>query len=445
MSIDEIYGLAIQFITGALNPTEWERFKYYANLIQEYRASRDCFDGIALATLHEWTRGQPLLPNLRSLEWATSAESSGGLILFLSPGLRRMRIFFSRSWKNFEDFDSEGIAYINSHATGGLLLLMKTRTPGLEELHISAQWLKSVASIPSFQELRRLTLEDLAETEFIEAACLSSPRLERLVVRWGNREAYDLPEPHIPALALKSLKYLEVDAHLEIVDALLNAVQTRRLSHLVLTVSSGDINYRRICESIATRFSSTLVDLHIIPVYNDYSSTRRIKFGAVFSPLYAIKNLKAVNFTDTRKYGIILDIVITKDDIATMAESWPALERLYLPYYNKRMGCTMPRASPPPPITAFAVFAQSFPRLTELQMRLPDTAPQLSGMDIDALPESSSQLKHLSLRGCVRRYEGREKALRYLARIFPMAKQVEHYDDEKSSDLGVCWDSDLDL
>ena len=235
-----------------MNPAEWERFKYYANFIKEYRASWDWFDSIALVTLHDWTLGRPLLPNLRSLEWDTSAESSGGLLLFLSPGLHHLRIFFSTPWDYNDPVDDRCIAHINSYATGGLLLLMKTRTPGLRELHISAQWLRSVVSIPSFQELRCLTLDATTETEFIEAACLSAPRLERLTIRWDRSykykyeiPAYNLtPDPAILDLDLKSLRYLEVDADLEIVDALLNAVQTRQLSHLILVVTSRDTNYR---------------------------------------------------------------------------------------------------------------------------------------------------------------------------------------------------------
>ena len=410
-----------------MNLTQWERFKYYANFIKEYYVRSERFDGIASASIHDWTRGKPLLPNLRTLEWVSeSAELSGGLLLFLVPGLHRLRASFSRPPWDLSSGE-ERIDRINSLATGSLLLFMKTRTPGLRELHISAWWPESVVSVPSFQELRCLTLEDIMEAELIGVACHSLPRLERLTISQWSSGAENPPSPN---LALGSLTYLKIEASLEIVDAMLNAVQTRQLSDLVLILASRDpdANYHQICKSIVSRFSSTLINLHITPVFNPVAKgiRCRLNFDTVFSPLYAIRNLETAYFPLSTVTS--MEIVVTGNDIATMATSWPALEVLHLPSnrlpFNRDnlLNAPLPR----PPITALALFAQCCPRLTELDMLFPDPAP-LAGMAIDAFPRSSSRLKSLSLRapGCSN--EERAGAFRYLMLMFPMA------------DLGQCY------
>ncbi|KAI0719806.1 hypothetical protein C8T65DRAFT_635215 [Cerioporus squamosus] len=399
-------------ISGPIDDNEWSRFQYYANLVRSYTTHSERMDGIFSATLLDKLEGKPLLPRLTSLHWAKQDEFSSAFLLFLSPMLRSVHIDFI-SFGGATPVGSEPLP--EDLTTAAALRLVHSRAPAVEGLEMQACHMCSLDPVPGFVHLRSLKIIQSKDPRIWEKIAGSLPALQELDVHMTTQSLDEdiLRARRLPEARFGQLTRLGLMADPRMVPIVLELLHAPSLKHLHLQMVLKDHLCVRACEIAASRFAQSLRAL-VLELDDDYHNLAPRAFGALFSPLYALRDLDDV----TLGMRFETDIVVTADDVARMTEAWPNLQHLKLPFTVE----PEPEfeSDPRMPVTALETFARRYPKLEGLVMPIPDPAP-LADLDLAAVPAYPHRLSRLHLVSGEWPEDMVEKGLLYIKRLFPNA------------------------
>ncbi|TFK81958.1 hypothetical protein K466DRAFT_666808 [Polyporus arcularius HHB13444] len=414
MPLEDLPDMRIKryIISAPIDDKEWTRFQYYANFVRSYTTDSERMDGIFTATLLDKSEGKPLLPRLTFFKWAKQDEFSSAFLLFLSPMLRFVHLNF---------FSYGGSTPVGSQplpedlTTAAALRLVHGRAPALDTLQIQACHICSLDPVPGFAHLRSLQITQSKDPRIWEKIAGSLPALQSLTVYMTTQSLDEdiLRAKRLPEARFGQLTQLEFMADARMVPIVLDLLHAPCLRHLHLQMELKDHLCVRACEIVASRFAQSLRSFEL-ELDDDYDDTSPREFGALFSPLYALRELVDVQLAirfDT-------EIVVTVDDIARMAEAWPNVQHLKLPF------TAYPEDEPEVPrmpITALETFARRCPKLEGLVMLIPDPWP-LADLDLATVPSYSNRLSRLHLVSGGWPQDMVEKGKLYFKHLFPNAK-----------------------
>ena len=355
-------------------------------------------------------------------------ESSSSFLLFFSPMLRIFHIDF---------FNRAGVSSIGTdplpedYATAAALRLIQARAPVIKQLHIQACHPCALEPVPSFVHLRSLTVIGTKDPRIFEMIANALPDLQDLSVYMVTqmRDEDILRAKRLPVARFRKLIDLCFGADPRMVPIVLNTIHAPSLEQLRLKMQLKDDICVRVCEIVAARFAQSIFAF-VLELNDDDDNMHSRDFHALFSPLYAMRDLEEVSLM-THCYT---DIVVTAEDISRIAEAWPNLSLLTLP-------CTLDEDDDDEeentplrmPVTALETLARRFPKLEEIIMPLPDPAP-LADLDLATVPQGSNRLSLIRLLSGMWPQDVREKGRRYVERLFPTAEFI--FDEDFNAGLG---------
>lgn len=402
---------------GSIDDTEWRRFLFYANLVRSYKSFGERIDGVTAATLSDQTGGQPLFPRLTSLHWSHPTEYSAAFVLFLSPMLKNVTFDFGSDLSpvstTFTATDDPG-----DYTTAAALRLIYARAPRIEHLDIHIGYSYAMKSIPAFKDVLSLTLRDIKDPAVIGLACSPLERLQKLKVTLIPEDAESMFQ-RIPDIMLPEVTEMSLESSPHVVGLIINSMHAPKLSALTASMELVDAPVKQCITLIAERFTSSLRNLTLhIDDLDDFSEdeidppipTAR-SFADFFAPLYTLRALTRVAIA----FRFETPCIITDADMSRIAEAWPGLRTLHLPFViNGGM-------SPTFSITGLPLLTKRCVHLHSLFIPLPDASP-LKDMDLASLPPYSNVVTRLYVAGNRWPKELREKAYEYLDHIFPQVR-----------------------
>ncbi|KAI9056431.1 hypothetical protein FKP32DRAFT_1682376 [Trametes sanguinea] len=412
----------------AVDDAQWSRFTRYARRVRvlhypcraansEWRHRRT----LASLARHATRFGVPLLPRLEELSWLQFSRENTDCLRFLSPSLRRITIYCNDdSSHGTGDAPEPSEPFIRR---GGVLLsLLNERSPGVEELSLEGVELPSpLAPMPAFAPLRSLHLGSMAApVSAIIAYCSAMPNLSSLSVDLSRSDTafgtylgrHNTPTYGVPPLqALQSLRIVGAPAAIE---ELLEGIRSPSLRSAKLCVASPEHDREggaRCVSLLTTRFANSLESVRV--EYKRSSAGRAQTnaprpFSRFIRPLLAASHLRHCTV-------VVEDVAptsMTDEDVAAMAEAWPALTALEV---SLRSPVELPA------ITALAAFSRCCPDLASLRLPISQDVSALDSQLSDPLDEHQGGhgLRSLWLSGVYFSQQDSRGLMRYLTDLFP--------------------------
>ena len=424
---DNVSYISFQVIRGPIGDDEWARFQHYANLVRSFKTGSERIDGIISATLLVKTQGQPLFPRLTTLHWNMGDQSSSSFLLFMSPMLRDVMIGFHGDGI-MEPPQQEPDA--DEYTSVAALQLVHAVAPHLERVQVTCGHTYVAQFLTQFTNLRSVNLHAVKDHAAVYIVCQTLPLLQRLDVFYSRvleDERPSLPA-HLPDLHLGAITTLKLSGDTEMTTLTLEAIQTHRLRSIVIKIEFLDDLCARCIHAVATRLAGSLHTLKV-EFHDHYTGMQPRVFHDLVAPLYAVRTLRQVLF------GVCFEtpVVVTAKDLANIAQAWPDLERLRLPY-SRSLDEDEGVVAQPVPIMALEHLAKGCPRLWMLVMQMPDATP-LEGMNLDAIPTYPNLLRRAHLMAGEWEEEDFERAIDYLQCIFPRLEEDQILTDMDFQDM----------
>ncbi|PPQ65325.1 hypothetical protein CVT24_011452 [Panaeolus cyanescens] len=332
-------------LNGDVAPSDWDRFDYYADMIQEMHVLRRLpkennsqthliHDSVFCYLLQSRTR--VLFPDLFVLSMTADIR----LPFLYSPSLRRVVLHADIP---VPDFDHE-IAHIQWNPWASSLMDRLHSSPDLEHVSlkrimIRPYTLRALFAAPRLQTLEvavapSFFLSDLAQIvntpptapqllflRELRISCLREPyKTRRSSASMGNRR-----------LSTPKLELLVITAQINYIATLCDIIDCQNLKHCELSViqnkSISLATQATLHESIASQIvklsSHNLESLSILPSLNHMFPFQPMK-PSHFHPLYKLHRIEK----------LVLDcipFIPTDSDLASMGQSWPMLKVLQIP------------------------------------------------------------------------------------------------------------------
>ena len=310
---------SIQVLTDEIS--NWTRFCQYAAYIRQVRL--DDFTDARIdpsVWLHLLSKsggqGLPLVPRLQSLSYALVGPYQTSLLLFLSPSLRQLDVYFS--WRP-EDW---GDVKRQEGAVNMLLRTACTACPELDDLRLSNLQLLGplCAAVEGLQHrLRKLTLSSLeisdpnvirALAEITTLECLS-----------GINVKFDPAQRSLPVRGFRSLKHLSLVCSAAEDASLLLACIASPLSSLdICSFAPSPLRWQdelAVIGPMVPSLKSCTLELLPEPLGNP---PEVLYMAQLLQGLFALRRLEAFSL-------LVRDAALVADDATfeALAKAWPRL------------------------------------------------------------------------------------------------------------------------
>ncbi|KAG6818541.1 hypothetical protein H0H93_004164 [Arthromyces matolae] len=316
-------------IIGRISDMEWERFFYYARRVKEfiyptYADDNRILDHAKLRLAQLWTT--PLLPTLKKYT-CYDVRSLGPFIhsLFIPSCLESLTLGMVT--------DAQDLS------VGTLLsILADEASPDLRALSISGTLSSSSLSyVLEFQELKSLTLISMGDIidSYVLTILSEMEKLERLVIDIHNASpslfTFQVASPLTNGF--KTLKTLHVHATHATTELFLTQlgrhVQMEGLGFIFPSSNTPlPVNWESEFESLVSmvidRWPSSLKK---IIIDREWSSFVLLSLPTrIITPFFCLPNMEHFSISEFL-------ISFSDEDIENMANSWPCLKRLCIPYH----------------------------------------------------------------------------------------------------------------
>ncbi|XP_006455069.1 hypothetical protein AGABI2DRAFT_209334 [Agaricus bisporus var. bisporus H97] len=347
-------------LRGRISESDWDRFDWYARRVKSFCYSRDP-DSLDIA-MHVYfriaqLRRLPLLPSLRHLKCPHISQDDfliSSICLFLTPSLSEL---------NFEK-----ITGVEDKLIGTFLHTLICEEARIERLELVGEGLTkdTLMYIGRLMSLKSLIVNGMGR--YVDLEVVKSlgriPGLEELEL--------DLEESGLLSegeeLGFKELTKLEVVAPLSFIKALVLSIGTTQLKRIGLEGSTTDevgiVDRKDLLGTLVRKWKNTLTYIRMVhttePGSDDETTipaSTRISMNTI-SPLLELSNLRHLELD-----GYALEV--GDANITEMAESWPNIETLHLPF----MGSGIRR----PTVISLQTLSRQCPALRSLTIPL-DTA-----------------------------------------------------------------------
>ncbi|KAI0333838.1 hypothetical protein GY45DRAFT_1343742 [Cubamyces sp. BRFM 1775] len=342
--------------------------------------------------LPDWTRGQPLLPQLRYLRWTVDCAEGNQLLELLSPSLRSLHLIFPHS-------PTPGISQSDADAeppqeafVRHLVRQIALRAPALRYLRISSSgaresWFQSIGDLAQLEtfEFHRSVCDGATTLPLIQPLA-ALRHLQHLQLRLPGSS------PHNGPRAFPSLQTLTLDATfapLHTVPAFLSTISSCELRSLSLlncqcVSPSPSTELHEVAEVMRSKFSSSLRQFILELHGASHGHAEPQPLAKALSPLFSMPHLSDVRI---RMFPGVVAINPSKDDLKQMAQAWPNATRLELSYLHA-----------PSPLRDLADVARRCAGLTELVLPGIDaSAAEMEALLSVSDPVAAPNLRSLTL------------------------------------------------
>ncbi|TFK92702.1 hypothetical protein K466DRAFT_659042 [Polyporus arcularius HHB13444] len=299
-----------------------------------------------LCNLYDMNGGQPLLPNLRILQWRSSTTPARGFALRILAGPRLNAFYIDSVQCNYASFRSEG----DLAAIEGDLATLKKTCPRVEHIHITGTHIHEFD--PSLDRLTPMCA-NLRSARFdrvfgnaIVAVLAQVPRLQVVDIELcGSRSLGDLSTPN----TFRALRELTARGNPLDIGPFLRSVTSKRLSSIKLLVSAPFPRDIMKCTEPLPLLpcADSLARLHLdmsVHFLSHDDDDDYLPFSALLDNLLSIRQLENIKL-------YLTCVEVTNADLSAIAAAWPLLRCLKVlpnpePYERNWRGST----TKPPPI-----------------------------------------------------------------------------------------------
>ncbi|OBZ65148.1 hypothetical protein A0H81_14866 [Grifola frondosa] len=319
-------------LSGEISQEEWKRFCEYAKLVREVAHDSFCENMVeswVWVYLMRQSRGEPLLPCLRSLGWVQSHPFSTILLAVISPSLRKLDLEFGYDHADY------GTIRKQECSIDMLLRNVFSQAPNIWNLTISS--LAHPSTLIAITRLTQLRKLDISKS----AAVLDTGLLFHLstlenLVDLGIKVDFD-DAPNF--VGFYALKILRAEVHSDVTQVL-NTIFSPQLETLGISQipSTTLLMASRLMNEVRSRFGS-LHTLHYTILSDKARSssahvTAVLPLGDVVEPLLHLGTLEDVSLDFGGREVAVSDKYL--DDVAN---AWPRLTSFSLKH---KCGTTIP-------------------------------------------------------------------------------------------------------
>lgn len=283
----------------SLRPSDWTAYTRYSTLVRHlaFREGRDVVASALIALVVQRPahfQRNPLLPNLVSLKWTASVDTSLTLCAILvPPGLGSLTI----NLVGAETYSAE-----RNDTTGGLLCTIADLAPNLKELHLNIDklWAVSDVVIPikSLCKLETLTLDVGSIGAYIVRGLCQHPTIRKFVIDLcGVEESFltHLLAHRAQAGEFPALEEMILLADINIVNTTLSNLIRAPLTRLAIsTFTLAHTDSLAHCFMHIAENSPNLTSLTLITSLLDSTLHQPLKL-AHLSPLAALRDLAVLS------------------------------------------------------------------------------------------------------------------------------------------------------